>query len=337
MINKLNTNFVKDKKILLFSPAFFNYENMIVDKMREMGADVDMYNERSVSNAASRALLKINPNIFALKTTKYYEKIIETIKDKDYDYILIVKCDMTPASILQSFKIIFPNAKLCLYLWDSITNIPGIINKFRYFDSIYSFDLNDCEKYPQLKFRPLFFDDQFRNQIADYSACKYDLSFLGTIHSDRYAVVRQIQTIAEEKGYSCFWFLYLQSKFIYYFYKFTKKEFKTIPKSKFSFKKMSAAEIAKIENESRAILDIQHPKQTGLTIRTIEMVGMNKKLITTNESIKKYDFYNPNNIMVIDREKVEIPAEFFNVPYTPIKEEIYEKYSLRQWIIDVLS
>ena len=333
----MSTDTLRDKKILFFSPSFFQYENLIAAQMRKMGAKVDIYDVRSVNSASCRALLKINPNIFYFKTKKYYENIIGANKDKNYDYILIVKCDMTPTSILQSFKIVFPHAKLCLYLWDSITNIPGVSSKFQYFDSIYSFDLNDCAKYPQLKFRPLFFDDQFRNHGADYSACKYDLSFLGTIHSDRYAVVRQIQTIAEKKGYSCFWFLYLQSKFIYYFYKLTKKEFKTVSKSTFSFIKMSAAEIAKIENESRAILDIQHPKQTGLTMRTIEMVGMNKKLITTNETIKQYDFYNPDNILIIDRKKVEIPVEFFIRPYSPIKEELYEKYSLRQWIIDVLS
>ena len=333
----MSTDILSNKKILFFSPSFFQYENLIANQMRKMGAEVDMYDTRSVNNSFCRALLKINPNIFYFKTKRYYEGILEANKDKDYDYILIVKCDMTPASILLRFKNIFPHAKLCLYLWDSITNIPGISRKFKYFDSIYSFDLKDCEKYPELKFRSLFFDDQFRNRVDDFSAYQYDLSFLGTIHSDRYAIIRQIQTIAEKNGYSCFWFLYLQSKFVYYFYKLTKKEFKKVSASTFSFKKMSSAEIAKLENESRVILDMQHPKQTGLTMRTIEMIGMNKKLITTNATIKQYDFFNPNNIMVIDRKKVEMPVEFFNVPYSPIKEEIYEKYSLRQWIVDVLS
>ena len=52
------------KKILFLSPAFFKYENMIADKMREMGAKVDMYDERSVTSAMARALLKISPAIF---------------------------------------------------------------------------------------------------------------------------------------------------------------------------------------------------------------------------------------------------------------------------------
>ncbi len=207
---------ISGKKILFFSPAFFKYENMIADKMREMGAEVDMYDVRSVTGAFQRALLKISPAIFKRHSVRYYEDIIEKNRDKNYDYILIVKCDMTPASILEKFRVVYPNAKLCLNLWDSVENIPGVTKKFKYFDTLHSFDLNDCEKYPVLKFRPLFFGDQFRKEshTGDY---KYDISFLGTVHSDRYAVIKQVQKIAVEKGLKCFWFLYLQSRFIYKF------------------------------------------------------------------------------------------------------------------------
>ena len=327
---------IQGRKILFFSPAFFKYENMIADKMREMGAEVDMYDVRSVTSARDRALLKISPAFFKKRSLQYYEHIIEENKEKDYDYILIVKCDMTPASILDKFRKVFPHAKLCLNLWDSVENIPGITDKFSYFDTLHSFDLNDCETYPELKFRPLFFGDQFRKEahIGEY---QYDISFIGTVHSDRYAVIKQVQRIAQQRELKCYWFLYLQSKFIYRFYKLTKKEFKGTEESTFRFDKMVAADIANIVDNTRIVLDIQHPKQTGLTMRTIEMIGMNKKLITTNESIKKYDFYNPGNVLVVDREKVVIPYDFLDSAYIPLPKEIYDKYSLKSWILEVLS
>lgn len=332
----MNVTDITGKKILFFSPAFFRYENMIADKMREMGAEVDMYDVRSVTGAMDRALLKIFPAIFKKRSQKYYERIIEQNKGKNYEYILIVKCDMTLVNILERFRVEYPNAKLCLNLWDSVDNIPGVTEKFRYFDTLHSFDINDCEKYKELKFRPLFFGDQFRKE-ARSGDFKYDISFLGTVHSDRYAVIRQVQNIAKKRGLKCYWFLYLQSKFIYKFYKVTKKEFRGVPESIFSFDKMSAADIAKIVDESKIILDIQHPRQTGLTIRTIEMLGMNKKLITTNQSIKKYDFFCANNVAVVDRKNVEIPAGFLESSYTSLPEDVYEKYSLKSWILEVLS
>lgn len=328
---------IEGKKIFFFSPAFFNYENMIADKMREMGAEVDMYDVRSVTGAFERALLKISPAIFKKKSQKYYEEIIRKNKYKDYDFILIVKCDMTPANILEKFRAVYPHAKLCLNLWDSVELIPGVTEKFKYFDTLHSFDLDDCEKYKVLKFRPLFFGDQFRKESREGQSFKYDISFLGTVHSDRYAVIKQVQNIARERGLKCFWFLYLQSKFIYKFYKATKREFKGTTEENFSFTKMSAEEISKVVDESRIILDIQHPKQTGLTMRTIEMVGMNKKLITTNASIRKYDFYNPHNIAVVDRRNVRVSDDFLRSSYEPLNEDIYEKYSLKSWILEVLS
>lgn len=327
---------INNKKILFFAPAFFRYEHAIAEKMRELGAQVDMYDVRSVTGAFSRALLKISPAIFRKRSQTYYEKILDDNRGKDYDYVLIVKCDMTPDSILERIKVEFPKAKLCLYLWDSVENIPGITGKFKYFDTLHSFDQNDCEEYPVLKFRPLFFGDQFRKSIKD-GEYKYDISFLGTIHSDRYAVIKEIQKTAAEKNLRCYWFLYLQSKFIYKFYKLTKKEFRDAKEEVFAFEKMSSSEISSIVDDSRIILDIQHPKQTGLTMRTIEMIGMNKKLITTNNAIKNYDFYNPNNIAIIDRNNVTVDYSFLSTPYQPIDNDVYEKYSLRSWILDVLS
>lgn len=307
---------IEGKRILFFAPAFFKYEHMIADKMREMGAQVDMYDVRSVTSTKDRALLKISPNIFRKRSQRYYEKIIDENKGKDYEYILIVKCDMTPVSILERLRREYPRAKLCLNLWDSVKNIPGVTEKFQYFDTLHSFDISDCKIYPELKFRPLFFGDQFRKPLRTTNSYQYDISFLGTIHSDRYAVIRQVQKIAEQKGLKCYWFLYLQSRFMYKFYKVIKPEFKGVPESKFRFDKMSATDIAKVVDESRIVLDIQHPRQTGLTMRTIEMIGMNKKLITTNQSIKNYDFYDVNNVAVVDREKIEIPEEFFSSSYT---------------------
>ena len=62
---------------------------------------------------------------------------------------------------------------------------------------------------------------------------------------------------------------------------------------------------------SRVVLDLPHPMQTGLTMRTIEAIGSKKKLITTNVDIVNYDFYNPKNILLIERENINFDKSFF--------------------------
>ena len=333
-----NNDMLKGKRILFFAPTFFSYEKMIADEMSKMGASVDYYNVRSITSAIGRGINKILPLAFSFQAKAYYKNILSQVKRKEYDYIFFIKCDMTPHCILKQLKTIFPKAKMCLYLYDSVRNIPGVQTKFKYFDSLHSFDLNDCKKYARLKFRPLFFGEQYSSNVSVIAKpLKYDICFLGTVHSDRFFVIKKVQQIAKKKGLRCYWFLFLQSKMAYWFYRFTKKEFKGMTSKQFNYKSKTPEEIARIINSSRAVLDIQHPRQTGLTMRTIEMIGMRKKIITTNKSIVKYDFYNPNNIMVIDRNNPMIDSSFFDKPYFELPKEIYDKYSIKKWILDCLQ
>ena len=327
---------LKNKNILFFCPSFFGYELKIKDKMEEMGATVDFYDERSISKSYEKALLKINPDLFTKKSESYYLGILDKIKNNSYDVVLFVKAEMVPVSILKKLRQIFNTASFHLYFYDSVKNVKGVEKKLDYFDSIYSFDRNDCKKYG-FKFRPLFYLDEYRKDIKADNEFLYDLCFIGTIHSDRYKILKEIQYNVEKKQMKMFMYPYLQSKFIYYFYKLTKKEFKGTSIHDFKFEKMSSHDIAEVVDKSKVIIDIQHPKQTGLTMRTIEMIGMNKKMITTNIDIMKYDFYSPQNISVINRNYIVLDDDFFNKKYEQISKNIYDSYSIKDWILNIVD
>lgn len=68
-------------------------------------------------------------------------------------------------------------------------------------------------------------------------------------------------------------------------------------------------------------------------MRTIETVGFNKKLITTNKSISKYNFYNSNNIFILE-ENVSLSklVEFINSPISNIPLEIYDQYEITKFV-----
>jgi hypothetical protein len=96
-------------------------------------------------------------------------------------------------------------------------------------------------------------------------------------------------------------------------------------------------EYIKISGNSRAIVDVEHPKQKGLTMRTFETLGKEKKLITTNGNIRAYDFYNDANISIIDRANPAINKEFIYLPFRPLPEILYYKYSIDGWLEDIFS
>jgi len=73
-------------------------------------------------------------------------------------------------------------------------------------------------------------------------------------------------------------------------------------------------------------------------MRTIEALGAGKKLITTNPAVAVHDFYDPQNIVVIERGRpLSVPDGFFTAPYAEVTEQVYKRYSLGGWINDVLS
>ncbi len=319
------------KKILFFSQYFFGYEKKITEKMKELGAEVSLYDEMSVNTSFERAMLKVSPRIFKGKTEKYYRNIINKEKGVPFDFVLFIDCEMPTMHVLQECRRAFSSAKFCLHMWDSIKNLKGVKGKFEFFDYISSFDREDSER-EHLVFRPLFFSDEYR-ACDDKENYKYNLSFIGTIHSDRYRIIKKLKRTTDE----FFIYSYLQSKFIYYFYKMTKKDFRKTNIRDFKFDKIDSKTIADIVRESRGVLDIQHPKQTGLTMRTLEMLGMKKKFVTTNTDIRNYDFFDENNICIIDRVNPVVPDSFYTSNYKDISKDIYERYSIERWLLEVLG
>jgi len=47
--------------------------------------------------------------------------------------------------------------------------------------------------------------------------------------------------------------------------------------------------------------------------------------------VVNYDFYDPQNFLVINPEHIEIPEDFVTSPYRELSSEIREKYQLDQW------
>lgn len=85
-------------------------------------------------------------------------------------------------------------------------------------------------------------------------------------------------------------------------------------------------------SQSRAILDVCNPGQDGLTMRVMESLFFHKKLITTNQDIFRYDFYKPENILILDGTCPNIPEDFFQTDYMEIDDSILEGYDMETWV-----
>ena len=102
-----------------------------------------------------------------------------------------------------------PNARMVLYLWDSVANKVNTLEKLDSFDEVFSFDKKDCERF-SLTFRPLFFDDEYELIAKEDPKMIYDLFFVGTVHSDRYQILKEVKKQFEKNGLRYFTFCIFQ-------------------------------------------------------------------------------------------------------------------------------
>ena len=101
----------------------------------------------------------------------------------------------------------------------------------------------------------------------------------------------------------------------------------------YSYKRMGYSEVLTHISHSRCILEILQQGQEGHSLRALEALFMNKKLITNNHNIKDADFYKRSNVLIIDR--FTTPADitaFMSESYQPISSEIIKNYEINTWI-----
>lgn len=320
------------KKILVISPKFYSYRETIVDQILKNGHEVHSFDERPSNTASMKILLRLNlNNLVKNKIEKHYEKILSNISANQYDLILFINVEVLDKKILNKMREIAPNSEFVLYMWDSAKNKPNFPKLVSLFDRAYSFDCVDAEKYDALMFQPLFYSDEFEGEVSNTNVT-YDISFVGAGHSDRCKILNEIKKQSAKLDLKLKYYIFFQSKIIYFLQILKGINIIHNLKGECHFKSISFKEINKIYNESQVVIDISHSKQTGLTMRTIESLGLNQKLITTNKNVSGYNFFDEKMIYILDRDNLQLPSlDFFSNQHS-YDEKIRKEYSLSSWL-----
>ena len=94
---------------------------------------------------------------------------------------------------------------------------------------------------------------------------------------------------------------------------------------------MPYEEIVNMVRKTDIILDYSNDPNAGLSLRPLEALFFEKKLITNNVTIRNMDFYHPNDIYILNRDKRNF-EEFFASEFHPVEKTVKEKYLLSNWL-----
>lgn len=243
-------------------------------------------------------------------------EILSRVNEKSQqDIIMVIRPDKFSREHLISLK--SNTHKIITYLFDSVSSIPKQIENIDLFDEVYSYEVEDVSKY-NFKFITNFIPIDYEEVAAGcglFNISSYD---------ERYPLILEVAKYLMDYSYP-YKIVVRKEK------PFTSK-FVEIVKDYWNLEKVCDYIL-----ESEILLDIQKKGQHGLSFRVFEALGCGKKLITTNKSILQYDFYKPENILVIDNLNPIIPRSFLEQRTVEVPEFIKSKYRRENWINTVFS
>lgn len=329
---------LQGKKILLLAPKFFGYELEIKKELENLGVTVFYFDERPKNDFFTKVFIRLNlKRLIQKQVDEYFSNIIKSTELQNLDYLFLVNPETIDVKKIDKIKQMHKNIKIFTYMWDSVKNKKNSLSLVNVSDRFFTFDSNDKSIDKKIEFLPLFYIKDYENISDDKNNLTYDVAFIGTVHSDRYKIIKQLEEHLKHHNLKIFSYFYSPSKILFLFQKLFKKDFRTIRWSDVSFQSLGKKDVVEIIKQSKAVVDIQHPLQSGLTMRTMEILGAKRKLLTTNQNIKDYDFFDENNIYILDRNSLNVNVDFFNLPYNELSKYMYQKYSIIQWLRFIFS
>lgn len=213
---------------------------------------------------------------------------------------------------------IYKRIPMIFWYWNKIDD-EKLLNKIKksFKKDIYTFDKKDAKKY-KINYLSQFYWYYEEEEVK--SSITYEVMFVG-YDKGREKILLDLKEKLKKNNLKTFFHI-VSDKHIYD--RFKKKN-----------KLLSYFEIKEIIKKSKCILEIVKPGQEGLTLRAFEAMFFKKKLITNNLEIKNYEFYNKNNVFILQEDKDLL--KFLELELDNSYEKKLEKYLAENWLKKIIK
>lgn len=313
-------------KICLISFDHWEYDKYIVDNLKEKGITATHINTgkfryhyptpfHRIYNFLNKVFFKRN-----IKKIKQREYILDEFKKLGkQDKILVVNPELIPADIHKKIKTF--TAEYIAYLYDSSKRYPIEHLLDGIFDRIFSFDKDDVNKYGFLHITNYIYLEK-KPLKTNF---RYKLFMILSV-DDRLPTLNKIAYKLDDLGVN--YKIILVSKH---------KPDNLNPNITWQKNILKLPELEQYMAESEIFMDIIRDNQDGLSFRVFESLAWQRKLISTNKTIPEYSFYTPENILIIDKDDIDISPDFLTIAYKPLPEAVYNQYTLDNWVNTVFE
>ncbi len=343
---------LQNKNILIVMPKFYAYQSKMKEDLIARGANPHFYDEEP--EKTKFLIMKNMESIFHKKDAfgkfnrKLTEKILAEMPAGGYDYFLVIRGNVLDEQFVNDIKrgALKAGGKSIYYSWDSFENMRHAGRIGQLFDWRGTFDSVDAASSDMgYELLPLFYSDDFDAEKLEMPTdYKYDYVSVSAFFPFRYRYFKAFKEANPDKKLCLK--IYLNPS-VYRGKKLKDpKLVKNLDMDIVSFEPFSPEAIRDLCKNSKAVLDLAHEQQQGLTMRTMETLGIKRKLVTNNIYLKDYEFYNETNDVILtdlaakadeaektgDYSAFKLPdADWLDKPYAE-DERMRKRYSIHAWI-----
>jgi len=214
-------------------------------------------------------------------------------------------------AFLQWLRNSFPDNRIIFWYWNPVRTtikpeqIPSGIEKW-------SYSPEDCEKYG-MKYNTTFFFDTLLPSEKYIHVTGKKVLFVGR-DKGRLSELLNWKNTLEREGLQCDFYI-----------------IGSHVSPEYSIKtELSYDEVVRLVQKSDYIIDYYTDPLAGLSLRPLEAMFFEKKLITNNVTIRNYDFYSDHNIFIC-QDGFDGIRDFIAKPYQSVNKKIRERYLFSFW------
>lgn len=265
------------RRLAVIGPTFFSYTQTIAGEFARRGIEVVDFDEKRSNRKRSKIAYRLGLGVGARSAqSRYLADLAERIIAAGYPDVLLVGVEVIDRATVA--RLSAAGVRVHLYMWDGSANKGHFRDYLDLLATRATFDPNDARAHG-MAYVPLFAEPLFDD--GQPVETHYDLSFCGTMHSLRVAIVARLLAAPWAKGLRLGLLLYYHSRALFLLKSLAQPVgLRVLPLIRdVPFPK---AQVARLSRESLAVLDIPHPGQAGLTARTYEALLAGARLVTFN-------------------------------------------------------
>lgn len=323
-------------KLAIIALSTFGYFERMAVRISNRGVPATFFDERPRNDVFSKLKYRLLPKAVGRRiAADHVRGICTQIVENGYTHALVVFAEVLSKDDIGYLKA--AGVKVSRFTWDSVKNRPDVRRLDSLFDRIGSFDPADCETYGY-SYIPLYSETIEPELVLPIDKRNLDFFFCGTMHSNRPELIHDISECIKRRGWSVKLSLFFHSRWLYAIRNlFSVKAMRLFPL--IADRPFPHDETLADSRNARVVIDIQHPNQVGLTMRTFEALAQGAVLATTNErALTLLDQRFPGRIVYLDPATIEESLErAIEARPEPLGAEQYHELSQERFIDQILD